>query len=148
MPSTTLEPLIQLVKTVLNGLTWSQGLKVYAHDPGYAGMDSLPCAVLSVPVIRRVSIEAPESQLYTHDWFISIPIVLYFDLADATATSILAIEYVETLIKGIDAGGLQQVDPTLVEDPHIVDAEPTEIVDAARPMLQYECSLELLKIVQ
>jgi hypothetical protein len=147
VPSTTLEPLAQLVKTVLDGLTWSQGLKVYAHDPGYAGMDSLPCAVLSVPTIRRTSIDAPEGQLYTNDWFISMPIDLYFDLDDATATSIVAIEYVETLIKGIDAGGLQQADPTLVEDPKIVDAEPVEIVDTKRPMLKYECALELLKIV-
>jgi hypothetical protein len=144
--STTLEPLAQDVADLLAGLTWSQGLKVYVHDPGYAGIDKLPCAVLSVPSIGRVGLDQPESQLYIRDWFITIPIVLYFDLADATATSILAIEYVETLIKGVDAESLQAGDAT-VEDAKVVECEPSELVDQHRPMLVYECSLEVQKLV-
>jgi hypothetical protein len=146
MPSTTLEPLAQDIADLISGLAFSQGLKVYAHDPGYAGLDELPCAVLSVPDIRRVGMDEPESQLYTRDWFITIPIILYFDLHDATATSILAIEYVEALIKGIDTEALQAGDAT-VEDAKVVEASPTEIVDTKRPMLAYECSLEIYKLV-
>ena len=146
MPSTTLEPLAQSVATLLGGLSVSEGITAYAHDPGFAGLDSLPCAVVGIPKIGRVSVDQSESQLGTRDWFVTFPVTLYFDLADATATAKLALEYVEAFIKQVDTESMQAADGTVL-DSKVTNAEPAEIVNAHRPLLAYECDLEIWKLV-
>jgi hypothetical protein len=146
VPSTTLEPLALAVAALLRALSVSEGLTAYAHDPGYAGLDSIPCAVVGIPTLGRVALDEPESQLGSRDWFVTFPVTLYFDLADATATSQLAIEYVEAFIKSVDTESLQAADGTVL-DSKVTRAEPAEFVDTHRPLLAYECDLEIWKLV-
>ena len=146
MPSTTLEPLAVAVANLLGGLSVSEGLKAYAHDPGFAGLDALPCAVVGIPRLGRVGVDQPESQLGARDWFVTFPVTLYFDIADATATAKLALEYVEAFIKQVDSESLQASDGTVL-DSKVTSAEPAEIVNTHRPLLAYECDLEIWKLV-
>lgn len=149
MTSTTLDPLSTAVANAIATVNLSLGagtLKAYAHDPGYAGLDTLPCAVVGVPTIGRVGTDESESQLGTRDWFISYPVSLYFDLADATFTSRQAAEAVEAFIKLIDTESLQAADGTVL-DAKVTECVPTEHVDPSRPMLVYECTLEIWKLV-
>jgi hypothetical protein len=115
VPSTTLEPLATAVAALLRALSVSEGLTAYAHDPGFAGLDALPCAVVGIPTIGRVGLDQSESQLGSRDWFVTFPVTLYFDLADATATATLAIEYVEAFIKSVDTESLQAADGTVLD---------------------------------
>lgn len=146
MPSTTLEPLATSVATLLGALSVSEGITAYAHDPGYAGLDALPCAVVGIPTIGRVGTDQPESQLGARDWFVTLPVTLYFDIADATATAKLAIEYVEAFIKSVDTESLQSGDGSIL-DSKVTRCEPAEIVNTHRPLLAYECDLEIWKLV-
>jgi hypothetical protein len=146
VPSTTLEPLATAVAALLRALSVSQGITAYAHDPGFAGLDALPCAVVGIPTVGRVGIDQSESQIGGRDWYVTFPVTLYFDLADATATAKLAIEYVEAFIKSVDTESLQASDGTVL-DSRVTRSEPAEIVNTHRPLLAYECDLEIWKLV-
>lgn len=146
MPSTTLEPLAAAVAALITSLTTATSVKAYAHDPGYAGLDSLPCGVVGLPAITRTGVDESESQLGARDWFCEFPVSLYFDLADPTFTSKQAIETVEAFIKLVDTESLQAADGTVL-DAKVTEAVPVEIVDKDRPMVAYECKLEIFKLV-
>lgn len=149
MPSTTLEPLANAIATQIATLSLTladEPLKAYPHDPGYAGLDVIPCAVIGIPAITRVGVDQPESQLGARDWFIEWPVNLYFDIADPVFTSQQAIETVEAFIKLIDTESLQAADGTVL-DAKVTESVPVEYVDQARPLMVYECKLEIWKLV-
>lgn len=146
MPSTILEPLATAVATLLGNLSVTPTLKAYAHDPGYSGLDSIPCAVVGIPTLGRVGLDESESQLGSRDWFVTFPVTLYFDADVATDVAKRAIEYVEKFIVSIDTESLQAADGTVL-DSKVTRCEPVEIVDTHRPLLAYECDLEIWKLV-
>lgn len=146
MASTTIDPLAVLLAAEITAIGLTPTIKVHKWDPGTAGIDSLPAGVISVPTIRRVGVDEAESQLGTRDWIITFPVTLAFDLADPAFTQAQAIEYVEAFIKRIDTDNLQASDASIL-DAKVTLAEPSEVVDQARPRLDYDCTVEVLKLV-
>lgn len=146
MASTTIQPTADLIATVVSGLTVTPTVKSYRWDIGTAGLDALPAAIIGIPEVRRIAVEDFESQLGTRDWHMTFPIHIYVDLAEAVAAQIQAVAIVEAFIKAVDTDTLQAQDATII-DAKVIEAIPAEYVDAARPMLAYECRLELLKLV-
>lgn len=147
MASTVLSPTADLIVTVINGLTTSETVKATRWDPGTGtGFDKLPAASVGVPTIRRVGVDQPESQIGSRDWEITYPVIFYIDLGEARYAQALAVEIVEAFIKAIDTNTLQASDGSIV-DAKVTEAAPAEYVDDARPLLAYETTLELLKLV-
>ena len=146
MASTTLSPTADLIVAVINALTTSETVTATRWDPGMAGFDKLPAAAVGVPTIRRVGVDQPESQIGSRDWEITFPVTFYIDLAEAGYAQALAVEIAEAFIKAIDTESLQSSDASII-DAKVTESHPAEYVDDARPLLAYETTLELLKLV-
>lgn len=141
-----LDPVAVLIATLAEGLSVSPPVKGYSHDPGFAGLDSLPAAVVGLPTIQRTGVDEAETQFGTDDWYISYPVSLIFDLADLTVTHDQATQTVEAFIRAIDTASLSVSDASIL-DAKVTEATPTQVVDDARPVLTYELKLEVHKIV-
>ena len=146
MTSTTVQPTADLIAAVLAGLAVTPTVKSYRWDIGMAGLDALPAAIIGIPEVRRIAVEGFESQLGSRDWHLTYPIHIYVDLAEAVTAQVQVVDILEAFIKAVDTDTLQAQDATII-DAKVIEAIPAEYVDAARPMLAYECRLELLKLV-
>jgi hypothetical protein len=145
MASTILQPIAELVATTIEALSVTPGLIAYATDPGPAGLDQLPAAVCGLPTVTRTDPDQAERQIGATDWEIQLPVVFLFDLADTTTAQSQAIQTVEAFIRAIDTGKLSVSDPMIV-DAKVSQSDPGEVVDDARPMLTYDCSVRLLRL--
>lgn len=140
---TTLAPIAAALKTKLETLTAStERVKGYATPP--RDLDALPCGVVELPTIERISPDDAESQLSTNDWHIAFPVTLYVDLSEATYSITQAIDFVEAWIKAIDA---DQTLGGIVFDSKVTTAEPLVIDDEARPLLAYETTVAIWALV-
>lgn len=146
MASSIVIPTADRIVTVLEGLALTPAFKAYRWAPGAAGMSKLPAAVVELPTVARGEELDRRSQLGAEGWEMSFPVSLYFDLREAQAAADRAAEYVEAFIVAVDAAALSVADPTIVES-FVADSEPVVVPDEARPMLRYECTLELFKVV-
>ena len=144
MASTVLDPTAVLVAAVLDGLAVTPTVKGYAVDPGMTGLDSLPCGVVGPPTIERRVVDEGDSQIGSRDWNLTFPVTLFFDLADTATAQAQATQTVEAFITAVDTATLSVSDAS-IEDAVVAVATPVEILNDARPMLAYECSLAVLK---
>ena len=144
MSSTILQPTADLVAAVLTGLSVTPAVKGYATDPGMTGLDSLPAGVCGLPKVQRTNPDEAESQLGTFDWQIELPVMLLFDLYDTTTAQAQALQTLEAFIKAVDTGTLQTSDAQIV-DAKVSQADPVEFLDEARPMVGYDCRVEILR---
>ena len=142
--STILSPLNELIASTISSLSLTPSFKAYATDPGLAGIDSLPAAVCGLPTLQRTEPDQAESQIGTRDWNIQIPVILLFDLADTATAQAEALAGLEAFVQAIDSGALSVADPMIV-DAKVTNSTPGEVVDNARPLLTYDCSLHLLR---
>lgn len=145
MPSTILAPVAQLVATAIANLAVTPSVKAYATDPGLAGLDQLPAAILGLPTIQRTEPDQAELQIGAKDWNLQIPVLFVFDLGDTATAQTQALDTIEKFIQAVDTGTLSQSDPLIV-DAKVAQSEPGELVDDARPLLTYDCQLRLLRL--
>lgn len=151
MSSTTVKPVATLIANVIAGLSvtfpgGSASVKAYTWDPGMDGFDALPAGVVGVPDIRRVSVDSPESQIGSRDWRMTYPVTFVFDLDVAALAQDRVVDCVEAFIKAIDTDTLQASDGSII-DAKVIAARPNVVMTDARPLLAYDCELELLKLV-
>lgn len=144
MSSSIIQPLADLVAAKIRALDIDLDVSAYSVDPGLSGIDSLPVGVVGLPQIERTDPDEAESQIGTFDWRFEIPVTFLFDLGDTATAQAQALDTVEAFIKTVDAAALSISDPSIV-DAKVVRSDPGEIVDAARPMLSYTCTLRVLK---
>ena len=144
MSSSILKPINQLVANAIANLSTTPSVTAYATDPGLAGIDALPAAVCGLPTVQRTEPDQGESQLGSYDWNVQIPVVFLFDLADAATATQEALDVLEAFIKTIDTGTLSVSDPLIV-DAKVTSSQPGEVVDNARPMLTYDCQVQILR---
>jgi hypothetical protein len=140
-------PVGALIATVLAGLNTSTTVKAYQRDPGAAGLDRLPAAIVGIPEIQRTGIDLPERELGSNDWLITYPVSIHVALDNTTTAAVLVEEIAEAFIKAIDSFALQIADPT-IDDAKVERCEPVlDLTDISRPVLIYECDLAVLKRV-
>ena len=144
MSSTILQPVADLVAALIESLDVDPLIKGYSIDPGPVGLDSLPAGVCGLPKIQRTDADGGESQLGTYDWTIELPVMFLFDLYDTTTAQAQALQTVEAFIKAVDTGSLSTSDPQIV-DAKVTSSDPGELIDEARPMLSYDCRLQILR---
>ena len=143
----TLDPLADDLVALVEALNTSQTVKGYKWEPGMTGFDALPACVVGLPSVGRVGVDEPESQLGTRDWFIDYPLDLYFRLDHSGDASALAVEVVDALVVSVDTESLQAADGTVL-DAKLVSAEPVlDLTDQAQPLLRYETTLRVWKLV-
>lgn len=141
--ATPIDSTADLIVTALQGLTGLADAEKWA--PGMGGFN-LPGAVVALPDVTRVGVEQPETQLGTRDWLMSYRVVFYFDLADAKTAQAQAASVLEEWIQAIDSETLSVSDASII-DAKVTTSQPFQVVDAPRPTLGYETTLELLKLV-
>jgi hypothetical protein len=146
MTSTILQPLSDLVASTIENLATDEPVSAYATDPGLAGIDRLPVAVTGLPTLDRVDVDSPESQFGSYDWTVTLEVTFLFDLGDTNTAQEQALDTIEKFVSSVDAAALSATDASIV-DAKVTRSEPAEIVDAARPMLSYVCTLRVLKLV-
>jgi hypothetical protein len=144
MSSSILTPINSLLANAISSLAVTPSVRAYATDPGLAGIDQLPAAVCGLPTIQRTEPDQAESQLGTYDWNLQIPVVFLFDLGDTATAQTEALDVVEAFIRLIDTGTLSVSDPLIV-DAKVTSSQPGEVVDNARPLLTYDCSVHILR---
>ena len=145
MSSTILQPLADLVAATIKTLAVDEPVYAYSTDPGLSGIDALPAAVTGLPTVERNDVDQAESQFGSYDWTITLEVTFVFDLGDTQTAQAQALDSVEEFIQTIDSGALSLSDASIV-DAKVTRSEPGEIVDAARPMLTYACTLRVLKL--
>jgi hypothetical protein len=145
MTSTIFQPLADLIATKISSLNVDVAVKAYSTDPGFAGLDSLPAAVIGLPSVERTEVDEAESQIGTFDYRLDYQVTFLFDLGDTTTAQSQALDTIEEFISTIDQMQLSISDPSIV-DAKVVRSEPGEIIDSARPMLSYTCTLRVLKL--
>lgn len=146
MASTILDPVAVLLAGVVDSLAVTPAVKAYPRDPGTAGLDKVPAAVVGLPTVYRVGVEEDEPEVGSHGWTLTYPVVFFFDLADAPAAAAEATEILEAFITAMDADAVPIADSSIV-DAKVTEAIPSEVLDTARPLIAYECRVELLKLV-
>jgi hypothetical protein len=144
MASTILQPLADLIATKIEALATTVSVNAYSVDPGFAGLDSLPVAVIGLPQLERTEPDESESQIGSFDYKLEYPVTFLFDLGDSATAQAQALDTVEKFVAAIDAAQLSAADPSIV-DAKVVRSDPGEVVDAARPLLSYSCTLRVLK---
>lgn len=147
MSSTVFQPLADLISSKIEALDTDEFIRGYSNDPGFAGLDSLPCGVIGMPSLDRTDVDEAESQFGTVDYRLEYQVTFLFDLGDSDTSQRQALDTIEKFVQTIDAGVLSVSDPSIV-DAKVVRSEPGEVVDAARPMLTYTCTLRVLKYQQ
>jgi len=144
MSSTIFQPLADLVASTIEGLACDEPVIAYGTDPGLAGVDRLPVAICGLPSLERIDVDQPESQLGSYDWTIQFDVTFLFDLGDTQTAQSQALDTLERFVLAIDGAALSASNPSIV-DAKVTRSEPGEIVDSARPMLSYTCTLRVLK---
>ena len=144
MSSTRFLPVAEIIAAAGEQVTLVE--KSYATDPGMAGLTKLPALVVGFPTLRRVGVEQSESEVGRNDWRISFPVALYVDLRKLDDTADRILEALEELVEIIDDPDTWDADPSII-DWALTVAEPVEILDESRPLMSYECRVELLKLV-
>ncbi|MEI6446476.1 MAG: hypothetical protein WCO96_01195 [Actinomycetes bacterium] len=145
MSSTIIQPLADLIATTIESLQTDFTVNGYSNDPGFAGLDSLPCGIVGLPIIDRVDVDEAESQFGSNDWRFEFPITFLFDLGNSDTAQAQALDTVERFIQKIDSAALSVSDPSIV-DAKVTRSEGGEILDASRPLLSYNCTLRVLKL--
>lgn len=104
-----------------------------------------PWAVVDLPRFRRTPPDEPEDELGSSTWRLWYPTTIYVDLKEAKRDQGRALEIVEAFIHAVD---LDRSLGDTVFDSSVVEGEP-EIVgrEQARPLLAYECQVEVLQLV-
>lgn len=147
MSSTTVEPTANLIAAVLAALAVDPVVKAYTWQTGMSGIGALPAAIVDAPTIERTEVEQAESQLGSNDWTMTFPVYIFVDLKVAKTAASRIVEIVEAFVKAIDAGGLTVSDPSIIEA-KVVSSTPLDAEDQqARPLLAYDCRVEVLKLV-
>lgn len=141
--STVIDPVAGAIAAVLEDLE-TDALKVHFPAPKQLSGPG-PWAVIDLPRFVRTPTDEPESELHSRDWKLWYPTTIYVDLKQAERDQLRAMEIVELLIHAVDE------DRSLGEtvfDASVVEGEP-EIIgrDQARPLLAYECQVEVLQLV-
>lgn len=134
------DPVLEAVKGLLEGLDLGYQLTVQKFAQGNV---IPPAAVIEVPTLRRKGIEEAESQMQGNDWFIDVPVTLYFDLRRAGDDQARALEAVEAFIQVIDAN--QGLGVAGVIEAKLTQAEPAFVLDQQRTLFSYECTVEVLR---
>ena len=125
--------------------TIATDLKVYSFDPGTAGLDSLPAAIVGLP---DVSLDAAGTQIGYRDWQFTYDVQFFFDLGDPIYAQQQAAQAAEEYVAMIGAAYLQQNDPQIDPDGvQISDISWSEVADQARPMLTYTARTTVLKLI-
>lgn len=147
MTSTIIEPTADLIATTIAALAVTPAVKAYTWQTGLSGLGQLPAAIVDAPVVERTEVEQPESQLGAFDWTMTFPVYVFVELKVAKSAASTLVEIVEAFIQAIDAGALTAADPSIVEakvvSSTMLDAEDQQ----ARPLLAYDCRVEVLKLV-
>lgn len=105
-----------------------------------------PHGVVGIPSVERTPIEERESQLGADDWTLSYPVVLYFELNDITTAQLAGVDKVEEFITAIDqnAGlGGQCIEAKVTRSEPVI----VEGAGNAKPHLTYECTVDVLRLV-
>jgi hypothetical protein len=117
------------------------GLKKYLWEPKDL---KPPAGAVHVPHIKRTKPDEAESQLGSDDWDLDFTVSLYFDLAEAAKAQQSMVDAVERFIDAIDE------DPSLggvVLEASVTDAVPFIERDRPRPVVGYECTVSVLRLV-
>ena len=146
MTSTILQPLADLIADTINQLSVDEPITAYSNDPGFAGLDSLPAAIVGPPIVERTDVEGGESQLGSYDWRMEFPVTFLFDLGDSNTAQAQALDSVEKFVTSLDLATLSVADPSIV-DAKVTRSEPGEVVDSARPLMSYTCTVRVLKLL-
>lgn len=148
MASTVLDPVAAKILVEIEALTFADGNGNTQTCKGYQRIpreyDSLPAAAIGIPSIERVGPDEAESQLGTNDWFIDYPVELAVDLADPVYAQATLVGFVEAFVKAIDAN--QQLTNTVL-DAKVVRAEPFVEDNRAKPIIGYEATVRVWKLV-
>jgi hypothetical protein len=145
MSSTIFTPIAELIADAALAAI-DELSNAHAKDPGMAGLGRLPALVVGLPTLRRTGVEGSESEVGRDDYRITFPVNVYVDLNNAPRAAEDAVVLLEQLVAVIDDPDTWDPDPAVI-DFKLTVAEPVEILDEARPLLSYECRVELLKLV-
>ena len=145
MASEIFTPIAELLATTISNLSLNPRITAYATDPGHAGLDSLPAAVIGLPTVNRTEPDQAEGQLGGQDWTIELPVLFLFDIGDTLTSQTQALNTIEAFIGTIDQAVLSASDPLII-DAKVTKSEPGEVIDDARPLLTYDCSVHILRV--
>ena len=105
-----------------------------------------PWGVVEMPAVERIGLDEAETQLGTDDWTVEFPVVFYCALDEARYAQAQIVAVVEEWIAAIDSNPFAA--DASVDDITVIDAGPPEIdPDAARPLVIYPTTVQLLKFV-
>jgi hypothetical protein len=146
--ATTLDDVADKIVAELDGLTFTDGggttatCKSYKWNP--RAYDQLPVGTVGMPEVRRVGPDEAESQLGSDDWFLDYPVELAVALEEAVYAQATAISFLDAFIAAIDAN---QTLTSTVLDAKVVEAIPFAEEDRNRPILGFECTVRVWKLV-
>lgn len=148
MASTVLDPLANLLVAKIQALVVTYTSGSTATFTGYKWMpkdfDAPPVGVVGTPEVERVGVDQPELQMGSSNWIITFPVSLYVDLSEPTQAQSVSVQAAEALIHAID------MDPQLsgnCDDAKVRRVTPFVEFQRGRPLLGYECEVELMKQV-
>lgn len=129
------------IKDDIEGLTLTQPVKTYLWGAGGAGLDSVPAAVVQIPMIDRTRTGEREDHLGQYDIDLTFEVFFFFDQSLVDYTLPQAIETVTAFTEAIDD------DITLgnlVEEAKVVHSEPTNVDSGtSRKLFGYSCTVEV-----
>jgi hypothetical protein len=144
MTSSISDPVAEGIKAVLGTIS---GLKVYKWPP--KELDSLPAAVIELPMISRVGPDEREDHMGAEDWNFEFPVAFYFDTGDLAFSHGQAAEIVEAFITAIDnTQTLGVATATVAVEDAKASAEVAEhLEEESRPLIRWLTNVRVYAFV-
>jgi hypothetical protein len=145
MASSVITPVADRLKAVLEGLAVTPVVTAYRWTPPRLGGTG-PFGVVELPRIERTGVDEPERELGSDDWLITYPVVLYVDLKDPDRDQERAVELLEAFTAALDEN--PSMGDATIDDTKVTAGDPSvDLIGESRPMLAYECEVQVLKRV-
>lgn len=142
MSSSLIQPVADVLKTTLEGLSLSPVLKVHVWARG--DLTRVPAAEIELPTITRVLPDEAESQIGTYDWRMDWPVTIYYDLREPKVAQERLADALEKWIAAVDANpGLTG----LALDAKVTSAERVYELQQNRTLVAYETTVSVIKLV-
>ena len=136
--STLIDPIAVKLAAIAGAV---EDVTAYSKDPGMAGLEGNPIAVVGIPTIDRGDIDS-DSQLGSRDWVLGYPVRLYVNLEVPDEAQTLLQDTCEAFMRAIDADDQLASIATVNMVPQAaraIEALPGEIVgETSRPRLFYD----------
>ena len=144
--STEIQGVANALATLLEGLgMWVprvSGKNAWAPKD----LDRVPAGVVELPAVRRPGVdEVDNAPLGSNEWLLEFTVSLYFDLSEAAYSQAEAVDHLEAFISAVNTD--RGLGIASVIDSSVVSAELVLIDDRKRPMVAYECQVDVLKVV-